>query len=224
MKVMILAAGRGERMRPLTDTLPKPLIPVAGKPLIQHHIENLRGAGLHHFVVNLGWLGERIHEALGDGSRLGVQIKYSKEGWPALESGGGIHHALPLLGADPFIVVNGDVYADFPWPKLVLAAHRLPASDLAHLVMVPNPEHNTRGDFALEAGRIGVGGERYTFSGISVHRPELFDGCAPGHFPMLPLWRKAAEQGRMSGEVFRGLWSDVGTRERLAKLERRLTG
>jgi MurNAc alpha-1-phosphate uridylyltransferase len=223
MKAMILAAGRGERMRPLTDSLPKPLIPVAGKPLIQHHIENLRAAGVHQFVINLGWLGDRIYHAFGDGSRLGVQIRYSKEGWPALESGGGIFHALALLGTDPFIVLNGDIYVDYPWPKLVQQVHRLPPEALAHLVLVPNPEHNPRGDFALEVDRISnAEAERYTFSGISVHRPEFFEGCTAGHFPLLPLWRKAAEQRRMTGEVYRGLWSDVGTRERLAKLERRL--
>lgn len=223
MKAMILAAGRGERMRPLTDSLPKPLIPVAGKPLIQHHLENLRAAGVHQFVINLGWLGDRIHEALGNGAKLGVHIRYSKEGWPALESGGGIFRALPLLGADPFIVVNGDVYADYPWPKLVQQAHRLPPEVLAHLVLVPNPEHNPQGDFALEVDRItNAEAGRYTFSGISIHRPEFFEGCTGGHFPLLPLWRKAAEQGCMTGEVYRGLWSDVGTRERLAKLERRL--
>lgn len=221
MKAMILAAGRGERMRPLTDTLPKPMIPVAGKALIRRHIENLRAAGVREVVVNLGWRGEKIREALVDGSALGVTVQYSEEGWPALESGGGIFHALPLLGENPFIVVNGDVYADFPWPRLLEAARKLPATDLAHLVMVPNPAHNPKGDFALENGRISNAETgRLTFSGLSVHRPEFFAGCSGGHFPLLPLWRDYAAHGRLGGEIFTGLWSDVGTGERLAQLER----
>ena len=157
MKAMILAAGRGERMRPLTDTLPKPMIPVAGKPLIQHHLERLREAGVHDFVINLGWKGEVLRSALGDGRVLGIEIRYSEEGWPALESGGGIFHALPLLGSEPFIVVNGDVYADYPWPELVERARNLSTGDLAHLVMAPNPVHNPKGDFALENGRVTRG-------------------------------------------------------------------
>ena len=225
MKVMILAAGRGERMRPLTDVLPKPMIAVAGKPLIQHHIENLRGAGVHDFVINLGWRGEKIREALADGGELGVHIRYSEEGWPALESGGGIFHALPLLGPDPFIVVNGDVYVNYPWPRLLECARNMPAGDLTHLVLVPNPAHNPKGDFALHNGRIrNAETERLTFSGLSIHRPEFFTGCSPGHFPLLPLWRTAAQEGRMAGEIHEGLWSDVGTLERLGQLEQRLAG
>ncbi|MBI3171638.1 MAG: nucleotidyltransferase family protein, partial [Hydrocarboniphaga effusa] len=216
---------RGERMRPLTDVLPKPMIVVAGKPLIQHHIENLRAAGVHQFVVNLGWHGEKIREALGDGSRLGVRIRYSEEGWPALESGGGIFHALHLLGTEPFIVVNGDVFADYPWPRLLAHARNMPAGDLAHLVLVPNPAHNPKGDFALENGRVSnAESARLTFSGLSLHRPEFFAGCTGGHFPLLPLWRNFAEQRRLSGEIYPGLWSDVGTRERLALLQHRLAG
>lgn len=223
MKAMILAAGRGERMRPLTDTLPKPMIAVAGKALIQHHIENLRAAGVREFVINLGWRGEKIREALTDGRTLDVSIRYSEEGWPALESGGGIFHALPLLGAAPFIVVNGDVFVDYPWPRLLERARALPARDLAHLVLVPNPAHNPAGDFALKDGRISnAESPRLTFSGLSIHRPKFFAGCSPGHFPLLPLWRGAAQKGSLTGEIHSGLWSDVGTRERLADLQQRL--
>lgn len=212
-------------MRPLTDVLPKPMIVVAGKPLIQQHIENLRSAGVREFVVNLGWRGEKIREALADGRALGVNIRYSEEGWPALESGGGIFHALHLLGAAPFIVVNGDVFVDYPWPRLLAHARGMPAGDLAHLVLVRNPAHNPKGDFALKRGRISnAEAERLTFSGLSVHRPEFFKDCSPGHFPLLPLWRAAARKGSMTGEVHEGLWSDVGTHERLADLQRHLTG
>jgi MurNAc alpha-1-phosphate uridylyltransferase len=225
MKAMILAAGRGERMRPLTDALPKPMIAVAGKPLIRHHIERLCAAGVREFVVNLGWHGDMIREALADGAHLGVNIRYSEEGWPALESGGGILHALPLLGAGPFIVVNGDVYMDYPWPRLIECARTMPAGDLAHLVLVPNPAHNPKGDFALEDGRISnAESARLTFSGLSLHRPEFFAGCSGGHFPLLPLWRNFAGERRLSGEIYSGIWSDVGTHERLVQLERRLDG
>jgi N-acetyl-alpha-D-muramate 1-phosphate uridylyltransferase len=220
VKAMILAAGRGERMRPHTDQRPKPLIPVAGKSLIERHLDNLRSAGITQVVVNLGWLGERIREALGDGARFGVQVQYSEEGWPALESGGGIFHALPLLGPAPFLVVNGDVYTDYPLAELARRARALEPGIDAHLVLVPNPAHNPRGDFALEHGRItNRETERHTFSGLSVHRPEFFAGCTAGHFPLLPLWRKEAEAGKLTGEVHHGAWSDVGTPQRLAELE-----
>jgi MurNAc alpha-1-phosphate uridylyltransferase len=220
---MILAAGRGERMRPHTDYRPKPMLPVAGQPLIERHLERLRAAGVEDVVINLGWLGEVIREDIGDGSAFGVRVQYSVEGWPALESGGGIHHALPLLGAEPFVVVNGDVWTDYPLERLVRTAATLAPSLHAHLVLVRNPAHNPRGDFVLAGARVENGGEgRHTFSGLSVHRPQLFDGCAPGHFPLLPLWRAAAEAGRIAGELYEGLWSDVGTPERLEQLERAL--
>ncbi|MGH8442647.1 MAG: N-acetylmuramate alpha-1-phosphate uridylyltransferase MurU [Nevskiaceae bacterium] len=223
MKAMILAAGKGERMRPLTDGRPKPMLPVAGKPLIEYHLERLSAVGVHEFVINLGWHGNQIRDGLGDGSRWGVTIAYSEEGWPALESGGGIFHALPLLGAGPFIVVNGDVYADYPWRQLVDRARTLPRADRAHLVLVPNPAHNPKGDFVLANGRVGNGeAPRLTFSGLSVHRPEFFEGCSTGHFPLLPLWRRAAGAGLLSGEQFEGRWSDVGTPQRLDLLEQRL--
>jgi MurNAc alpha-1-phosphate uridylyltransferase len=220
---MVLAAGRGERLRPHTDHAPKPLIPVGGKPLIQRHLERLRDAGVTDIVVNLGWLGERLREAVGDGARFGVAVRYSEEGWPALESGGGIFHALPLLGPGPFLVVNGDVWSDYPLARLAARARALDPGTLAHLVLVPNPPHNASGDFALEAGRVGNGqAGRHTFSGLSVHTPEFFHGCAPGHFPLLPLWRRSAALGHLSGELYEGAWSDVGTPERLAALERSL--
>lgn len=221
VRAMILAAGRGERMRPHTDERPKPLIRVAGRPLIEHHLASLRDAGITEVVVNLGWLGDKIRAALGDGAHFGVAIRYSEEGWPALESGGGIFHALPLLGTDPFVVVNGDVYTDYPLADLARRARALPADVHAHLVLVPNPPHNPRGDFALDDGRVrNRETGRHTFSGVSVHRPEFFGGCQPGHFPLLPLWRAAADSGRMTGELYAGCWSDVGTPERLAELER----
>jgi len=222
MKAMILAAGRGERMRPLTDSLPKPLITVGGHPLIEHHIVNLAAAGVREFVVNLGWLGERLREVLGDGSRFDVQISYSIEGWPALETGGGVFNALPLLGDAPFLLLNGDVYAECDWSLLVARARALSDSDFAHLLLVPNPSHHPNGDFGLVEQRVSNSPARFTFSGISVQRAALFEGCQPGAFPLLPLWRKAASAGRISGEVFEGRWSDVGTPERLRQIESQL--
>ena len=223
VKAMILAAGRGERMRPHTDLRPKPMLPVNGKPLIERHLERLHGAGVEDVVINLGWLGEVIREHVGDGADLGLRVQYSVEGWPALESGGGIFHALHLLGAAPFVVVNGDVWTDYPLGRLVQRAATLADDALAHLVLVRNPPHNPKGDFVLENGRVGnAEAGRHTFSGLSVHRPELFEGCSPGHFPLLPLWRRAAERGALGGEVYDGAWSDVGTPERLDQLEQRL--
>jgi MurNAc alpha-1-phosphate uridylyltransferase len=223
VKAMILAAGRGERMRPHTDVAPKPMIAVAGRPLIEHHLGNLRAAGVTDIVINLGWLGEKIREAIGDGARFGVAVRYSEEGWPALESGGGIFHALPLLGREPFLVVNGDVWSDYPLERLVARARALERGTLAHLVLVPNPALNPRGDFALADGRLrNDAAGRHTFSGLSVHTAEFFHGCAPGHFPLLPLWRRSAGLGHLGGEVYEGRWSDVGTPERLGALEREL--
>lgn len=223
-RAFILAAGRGERMRPLTDHTPKPLLPVRGRPLIEHHLQSLAAAGVQDVVINLGWLGGRIREALDDdGRRYGLHIAWSDEGWPALETGGGIHRALPLLGPAPFVLVNGDVFSDYPLADLVRCAQALPADDLAHLVLVPNPAHNLRGDFALVSGRIpepaAPDAERHTYSGLAVLRPQLFAGCRPGAFGLAPLLRAAAQQGRVSGELHRGLWSDVGTPERLAALD-----
>lgn len=221
---MILAAGRGERMRPLTDTLPKPLLPVRGRPLIDHAVRALVAAGVHDIVVNLSYRGAQIREHLGDGSRFGVHVAYSEEGEPPLETGGGVLKALPLLGAGPFVLINADVYSDYPLAALVERARELPADVLAHLVLVPNPAHHPMGDFGLSGDRVNnLHGRRHTFSGLSVQRPELLKDCQPGRFPMLPHWRAAADAGRLAGELYRGLWSDVGTPQRLADLERGLT-
>jgi N-acetyl-alpha-D-muramate 1-phosphate uridylyltransferase len=214
MKAMILAAGRGERMRPLTDSLPKPLLPVAGKPLIVHQIERLARAGFQRLVINHAHLGALIEARLGDGSDWGVEIRYSPEK-NALETGGGIFRALPLLGEDAFLVVNGDVWCDIDFGRLKLAEGRL-----AHLVLVPNPAQHPRGDFILEAGNVLDGeGERLTFSGIGIYHPRLFAGCRPGAFPLAPLLRAAMARGEVSGECYTGRWIDVGTPERLAALE-----
>jgi MurNAc alpha-1-phosphate uridylyltransferase len=214
MKAMILAAGRGERMRPLTDQVPKPLLEVAGKPLIVYHIEALRDAGFRELVINHAWLGERITEYLGDGSSFGVRIRYSPEPEGALETGGGIQHALPLLGDEAFLVVNGDIWTDYPYASL----HH-PPPQLAHLVLVDNPPHHRQGDFSLEKGIVtDAGTSALTFSGIGVYRPELFRGHAPGAFPLAPLLREAMRSGQVSGEHYRGRWTDVGTPQRLEEL------
>lgn len=218
MKAMLLAAGRGERFRPLTDTVPKPLIPVSGEPLIERHLRRLAMAGIREVVINLGWLGEKIEAVLGDGGCLGMSVVYSREGWPALETGGGVHRALPLLGGAPFLLVNGDVWSDYPLDRLVRTATAMAPTDLAHLVLVPNPEHHPQGDFGLRDGRVVDTAPHWTFSGLSVQRPALFAGGRDGAFPILPLWRDALAAGKLSGELYRGLWSDVGTPQRLAVL------
>ena len=212
MKVMILAAGRGERMRPLTDHTPKPLLVAGGKPLIVHHLERLARSGFRDLVINHAHLGERIEAALGDGSRWGVHIAYSPEA-SALETGGGIFHALALLGPEPFLVVNGDVWTNLDFSHLALAAGKL-----AHLVLVDNPPHHPRGDFHLEGGLVQAM-PRLTFSGIGVYHPDLFRGCRPGAFPLAPLLRAAMAAGQVSGEHYRGLWLDIGTPQRLGDLD-----
>lgn len=214
--VMLLAAGRGERMRPLTDKVPKPLLPVAGKPLIVHHLEELAAAGFRDVVINHAWLGEQIEQALGDGSRWGLHIRYSAEG-EALETGGGIFQALPLL-SDPFIVINGDVFAAIDYASLEIAD-----GDLAHLLLVQNPQHNAAGDFQLLEGRVCEGGDsRLTYSGVGVYRKALFDGCRGGKFPLAPLLRKAMRNHGVGGRRFTGGWIDVGTPQRLRQLEQLL--
>jgi len=217
MKAFILAAGRGERMRPLTDHTPKPLLMVRGKPLIEWHLEKLSVAGVREVVVNLGWLGERLRAAVGDGSRFDLRITYSEEGWPALETGGGLHRALPHLGDAPFLLVNGDVFTDLPFAPLL--ARGLAGEALAHLVLVPNPAQHPRGDFALVDGQVADAEPRLTYSGIAVLHPQLFAGCAAGSFPLAPLLQRAMVAGRVSGERHEGLWSDVGTPERLQALQ-----
>jgi N-acetyl-alpha-D-muramate 1-phosphate uridylyltransferase len=214
-RAMVLAAGRGERMRPLTDQVPKPLLTVGGKPLIVYHLEKLTRLGVKQVVINLAWLGGQIRATLGDGARWGLQIHYSDEGEQALETGGGIFQALPLLGAQPFLVVNADVFTEFDFGTLQIARE-----SLAQLVLVANPMHHPRGDFALVNGRVQEqGGARWTYSGIGLYRPELFSGCSPGKFPLLPLLRRAIAGGGLHGQVFDGAWSDVGSVERLAALQ-----
>ncbi len=217
MMVMMLAAGRGERLRPLTDTIPKPLIEVHGKPLIIRHLEHLCAAGFTEIVINVAWLADKIKARLGNGSQYGVHIRYSDEPQGALETGGGILKALPLLGAEPFLMISSDIYTDFPFAGLKTTLAR---DDLAHLVMVPNPPHHSDGDFVLGAhGRLRAeGAPRLTYAGISVHRTEFFRECAPGRFPMLPWWHRAMRAGRVSGEVYRGRWQDIGTPESLRAL------
>jgi len=224
MKAMILAAGRGERMRPLTDATPKPLLEAGGQPLIVRHIEALVRAGLRDIVINHAHLGRRIEAALGDGERFGARIRYSPEG-EALETAGGIAHALPLLGDAPFAVINGDIACDYDYARLAPLAGDLRARGLlAHLVLVPNPPHHERGDFALQGGRVTAEGARkFTFSGIGLYDPALFAGIARGAKAKLaPLLRVAMDAGRVGGERHDGLWMDIGTPERLAELDRRL--
>lgn len=219
MKAMILAAGKGERMRPLTLRTPKPLLPVAGIPLIEYHLQALAKAGVEEVVINHAWLGQQIEDALGDGSRFGLGIRYSAEGEP-LETAGGILKALPLLGSEPFVLVNGDVFTDYDFNTL-----RAPLKGLAHLVLVDNPEHHPDGDFVLYEGEVRAqahGHLRLTYSGIAVLHPQLFDGCPPGPHKLAPLYRNAMALGQVSGEHFQGLWVDVGTHERLAEAERLL--
>ncbi len=218
MKAMILAAGLGTRMRPLTDHCPKPLLPVAGKPLIVHHLERLREAGISEVVINVSYRAEQIVAALGDGRDFGVSIAWSREDTP-LETGGGIHQALPLLGSAPFLLVNGDVWCD-------LDPAGLPplGDDLARLVLVDNPDHHPHGDFHLDAaGRVHAEGEpRLTFAGLSLLDPALVADQAPGAFALAPLLRRAMDAGRVGGHHHRGAWVDVGTPERLAELDRQL--
>jgi MurNAc alpha-1-phosphate uridylyltransferase len=215
MRAMILAAGRGERLRPLTDTLPKPLVKVRGKPLIEHHIQALSAAGFREIVINQGHLGDLLREKIGDGGRWDISIHWSDEQPTALETGGGIHRALPLLGSAPFLVVNGDIWTDYPFARL-----RAVKCDWAHLVMIANPAHNPRGDFALLGARIRYEGEeKLTFSGIGVYHPRLFDGCEPGKFSVVPLLRSAMKNHLVTGEHYAGCWDDIGTLERLESIE-----
>lgn len=220
MKVMILAAGRGERMRPLSDEWAKPLLPAGGKPLLQWTIENLSREGFEDLVINTSWLGAQIESWLGDGTRLGVRIRYSPEPDGALGTGGGIHNALPLLGDDPFVVVNGDVWTDYAYSRL-----RNTPSSPAHLVLIDNPAHHPTGDFELNGGLVanGTRGRRFTFAGIGVYHPRLFAACAPGEFPLAPLLREAAGKQLVTGEYHPGRWMDVGTPARLKQLDRQLS-
>lgn len=217
---MILAAGRGERLRPLTDSIPKALVTAGGKPLIAWHLERLAASGCREAVINVSHLAALITERIGDGARFGLRIRYSPEAEP-LETAGGIAQARALLGDAPFLLVNADVYCEVDFARLL--GHALGGS-LAHLVLVPNPAHRPAGDFTLEGGKVGNGAAaRYTYAGIAVMSPALVDGVEPGaKAPLAPLLRAAAERGLISGELHRGIWQDVGTRERLAELEAHL--
>lgn len=220
MKAMILAAGRGERLRPITDDVPKPLLEVGGKPLIAWHLERLSAAGVDEVVVNLGHLGDRIRSALEPGGRFGVKVHFSQEPPGALETGGGILNALPLLGDAPFLLLNGDCWSDLDPAGLELAG-----GDLAQLALVDNPPHNPAGDFALARGRVhNQGDHMLTYAGIAVLHPELLQGCRPGRFPLTPLLRRAADDDRVAGLHHAGAWFDVGTPERLQSLRDYLAG
>lgn len=215
MKAMILAAGKGERLRPLTLHTPKPLVRAGGVPLIEYHLRALKRAGFTDVVINHAWLGQQIEDYLGDGLRLGLNIAYSPEGEP-LETGGGIFRALPLLGDEPFLVVNGDIWTDCDFAPL-----KAPIKGLAHLVLVDNPLHHPTGDFALVGGEVrdDASLSRLTYSGIAVLHPQLFAGCSAGAFKLAPLLRDAMGKGQVTGEHFTGRWVDVGTHERLAEVE-----
>jgi len=216
---MILAAGRGERMRPLTDHTPKPLLRAGDKTLIEHLIGRLAEAGFCELVINHAHLGGQIESLLGNGARYGVRIAWSREPEGALETGGGIFQALPLLGDGHFLVINGDIWTDYPFARLPVA----PAS-LAHLVLVENPPQHPAGDFVLVGDRVQeAGGARLTFSGIGVYHPDLFRDCRAGAFPLAPVLRQAMQRGQVSGERYAGDWCDIGTPERLAALDRKLT-
>mgnify|MGYP001820474340 CR=1 FL=1 len=214
MRAMILAAGRGERLRPLTDEIPKSLVEVRGETLLERHLLNVQAAGIRDVVINLGWLGGKIVERVGSGEQYGLEVIYSDEGENILETGGGIHKALPQLGDEPFLVVNADIYTDMPVPRVELAGEHL-----GHLVMVPTPEYRERGDFDIEDGLIrNAEHAQHTFSGVAIYRPAFFDGCEAGRFPLAPMLREAADHGQLSGSLYEGLWADVGTPERLSML------
>ena len=211
MNAMILAAGRGERLRPYTDSCPKPLLEVQGRPLIEYHLQALAEAGFDRIVINLSWLGEQIQKKLGDGRRFGVKITYSPEP-EALETAGGIVQALPFLD-DRFVVVNGDVFSDYSFDNL------FSIDSLAHLVLVENPEHNPDGDFSLDGRLVGNALKcRYTFAGIACYQKRFFDGLKRGRLALAPLLRQSAEKKQVTGELFSGNWADVGTVERWQSL------
>jgi MurNAc alpha-1-phosphate uridylyltransferase len=216
MKAMILAAGRGERLRPLTERLPKPLVEAGGRPLLDWHLQRLAQAGVREAVINVAHLGEQIVAHAGDGARYGMRIAWSREAQP-LETAGGIAQALELLGDAPFLLVNSDIYCEFNFALLRGLSLQ---DDLAHIVLVPNPRHHPQGDFTMEHGKVGNGAApRYTYAGIAVMSPAMVAGVRAGEkAPLGPLLRKAADQRRLAGELYRGLWTDVGTMARLDEL------
>jgi MurNAc alpha-1-phosphate uridylyltransferase len=214
MIAMLLAAGRGERLRPVTDTLPKPLVEVAGRSLIERHLDRLAAAGVNMVVINLGWLGAKIIERIGGGSRFGLDVLFSDEGENVLETAGGIQRALPLLGREPFLVVNADIYTDMALPC------PMPEKDeLGHLVLVPKPSFRERGDFGINKGKLdNPAAPSYTFSGVASYAPAFFSDLEPGRAPLAPLLRAAAGRGELGASLYEGRWADVGTPERLAAL------
>jgi len=215
MKAMILAAGRGERLRPLTDQTPKPLLQAGPHRLIEYHLFNLAEAGFKEVVINVSWLGQQIIDSLGDGAHYGLDIQYSNEGEQPLETGGGIVNALGLLGEDPFLVINGDIWSDYPFASL----KNKTLTGLAHLILIQNPEHNPEGDFYINDGLLALEGtEPYTFSGIAIYDRDFFKTQSASVFPLAPLFRHYANQGLISAELYRGNWMDIGTRERLESL------
>lgn len=219
MKAMILAAGRGERMRPLTDHTPKPLLPVAGKPLIEHTINQLVLADFKEIVINHARFGQQIEDKVGDGKALGARVAYSPEGDEPLETAGGIVNALPLLGNDPFLVVNGDIATNFPFAELQKVSVAL-----AHIVLIDNPTHHPQGDFALDnSGNVTESGDnKLTFSGIGLYHPDLFSKTPPGKIKLAPLLRKAMAVKKVTGQYYSGFWMDIGTPERLTELDQHL--
>jgi MurNAc alpha-1-phosphate uridylyltransferase len=225
MKAMILAAGRGTRMAPLTDTCPKPLIPLCGKPLIVHHLEKLAAAGITDIVINHAWLGEQLEQTLGNGSSWGIKIQYSPEN-EALETGGGVYQALPLLGEDAFLLINGDVWTNWDYSEVMNTS--LQEGELGHLWLIDNPAHNPQGDFCLGEGKVLdtalLNETALTFSGISLLSPQLWAECTSGAYPLAPMLRSAMLQQQITGSKLNADWVDVGTPQRLSDLEQRLCG
>ncbi len=220
MKAMILAAGRGERMRPLTDETPKPLLKISGKRLIEYHLENLARAGIEEVVINHAWLGEQFPLVLGSGEQFGLHIHYSNEGEKALETAGGIIRALPFLGSEPFLLVNGDIWTDYELSGLTEPSFQL--KYLMHLILVTNRSHHPRGDFDLDEHTFLLDKPAYTYSGIGVYSPKIFTRLKVGVQPLAPVIRETIRQRQVTGELYTGAWEDVGTPERLADLDARL--
>jgi len=214
MVAMILAAGRGERLRPITDSTPKALVEVAGTSLLEQHLQRLAAAGIETVVINLGWLGDKIAAKIGSGAQFGLRVIYSPEYGNILDTGGGIRRALPIIGRAPFWVINADIHTDLPLPEI-----KLEADSLAHLVLVPTPAHKETGDFELREGKVRNSPRAdLTYSGMAFYRPELFDQAGAGRFSVVPLLRPAADRGQLEGSLYDGVWHDVGTPERLAAL------
>ena len=216
MIAMILAAGRGERLRPITESMPKALVEVRGRSLLERHLDAVKAAGIDNVVINLGWLGEQIADRIGSGAMYGLSVVYSPEGDNILETGGGIQRALPLLGKKPFLVINADVFSDMPLPA------ELADDAQGHLVLVPTPAHKEQGDFDLADGRVTNGeNPEFTFSGVAIYRPSFFADRKPGRFSLAPMLRSAAAASTLTGGVYEGVWEDIGTPQRLEKLNRR---